>query len=259
MALHAAITGNPSEAPPLVLLHGFGGGGFVWDYIAASLNDRPLIIYDLPGHGRSINAEGIGGAGRMAKAVAANLERRGISSFHACGHSLGGAVAAILALRQPDRVRSLVLLSPGGFGPSINHAALSRYAFPEDRENLRAALREMMADKAEPADTLVERLYAERQRSGASALRQVFDGMMRPLTDGGLGQGSLDLHEFAGLDLPIHVLWGAGDRILPVPDPAVLPANMTLHLIEGAGHMLIDECPRAVIGLLHSVYGSAGA
>lgn len=256
MALHAAIIGNPSEAPPLVLLHGFGGGGFVWDAVAASLSGRPLIIYDLPGHGRSIDADGIGGAGRMAKAIAADLDRRGISTFHVCGHSLGGAVSAILALRQPERLKSLVLLSPGGFSPSINHAALSRYAFPRDREELRAAMREMMADTAEPSGKLVDRIYAERERPDARArLRSVFDGMMRPSADGGLEQGTLALAEFAGLDLPIHVLWGTGDRILPVPDVVTLPASMTLHLAEGTGHMLVDECPEIVIDLLRRVCG----
>lgn len=256
MALHAAITGYPSEASPLVLLHGFGGGGYVWDAVAASVGARPLIIYDLPGHGRSIKAEGIGGAGRMAKAIAADLDRRGVSSFHACGHSLGGAVAAILALRQPDRVRSLVLLSPGGFGPSINHAVLSRYAFPRTREDLRAALQEMMAETAEPSDRLVDRIHADRRNADAGdALRQVFDGMMRPSADGGLEQGTLDLREFAGLDLPIHVLWGTGDRILPVPDVGAFPGSMTLHLAEGAGHMLVDESPQIVVDLLRKVCG----
>ncbi|MCL6706973.1 alpha/beta fold hydrolase [Pseudomonas sp. R2.Fl] len=254
--LHAAITGNPSEAPPLVLLHGFGGGGYAWEAVSASLGDRPLVVYDLPGHGRSIEAEGIGGAGRMAKAIAADLDRRGITSCHVCGHSLGGAVAAILALRQPDRLKSLALLSPGGFGPSINHAALSRYAFPQDREDLRAALREMMADTAEPSDRLIDRIYADRLHADArDALRQVFDGMMRPSMDGGLEQGTLALAEFAGLGLPIHVLWGTGDRILPVPDAAALPAGMTLHLAEGAGHMLVDECPEIVVDLLRGVCG----
>jgi pimeloyl-ACP methyl ester carboxylesterase len=52
------------------------------------------------------------------------VSRRSISP----GHSMGGAVSALIAMRAPDRVKSLTLVAPGGMAREINADLLDRYA-----------------------------------------------------------------------------------------------------------------------------------
>lgn len=252
MALHAETFGHPAGETPLVLLHGFGGSGAVWAPVAALLpGDLPLLAPDLPGHGRSI-AEPAGGAGRIAKAVLADLEARGIDRFHLAGHSLGGAVAALIALRNPERIRSLTLLSPGGFGPEIHADALAAWRDAETGESLAAALRPMTAPGFSATEDMISELAAARARPGsADALKLIYQAMF--VGEG--QQGVLPVADLASLACPVSVLWGREDAILPVHQARDLPGNVAVRLLPGVGHMLIEEAPSAVAGALQSVLG----
>lgn len=254
MTLNAIIAGRPETTEPLVLLHGFGGGAFVWDSVVAAL-DCPVIVYDLPGHGGSLHAEGIGGAGRMAKAVLADLDRRGITRFFVAGHSLGGACAALMAMRRPEQVAALGLLAPGGIGSTINHRALFHFAFARNLTLQRMALEVMMGFNAEVPETLVEETFLSHTLPGApEALKAVYDAMLEHGVEG-VRQGTLSMEAIAALPMPIHAMWGSEDCILPVAHATRLPDNVTLHRLGQAGHMLIDECPGQVIALINDLTG----
>jgi pyruvate dehydrogenase E2 component (dihydrolipoamide acetyltransferase) len=245
MALHAEVSGDPAAATPLVLLHGFGGVASVWrDVIARLPVQLPIIAYDMPGHGLSLDVEA-GGAGRMAKAVFADLDRRGISQVHLCGHSLGGATACLIALRAPERVVSLMLLAPGGFGPDINARALADWRDASSEADLRAALRPMCAEGFEPPQAMITALAEARRRPGAQdALEAIYASMFMP--GKGQRQGTLPLADLAGLPCLVRVLWGMADEILPVAQSEGLPENVAVERLDGAGHMLIEERPEAV-------------
>src|SRR5690606_18331479 len=101
---------RPKGAGPraIVLLHGFGGSNMDWNDIQPDLaRDGLALAYDLPGHGRSLHHPAAGSAAGMAKAILADLEGRGVGKAHVAGFSMGGAVAALMAMRAPDRVASL--------------------------------------------------------------------------------------------------------------------------------------------------------
>ena len=97
--------------PDLVLLHGWAMHSGVWNGVRDRLAQQyRLHLVDLPGHGFSAALTGTGELAtlqRMAEAVAQALPARSI----VCGWSLGGQVAIELALRQPECVRQLVLVS----------------------------------------------------------------------------------------------------------------------------------------------------
>ncbi|MGT2467378.1 alpha/beta fold hydrolase [Mesorhizobium atlanticum] len=93
-----------------------------------------VLAYDLPGHSHSLQCEGMGGAKPAARAILADLAARQLTKVHLVGHSMGGAVATLMALADSGRVASLTLLAPGGFGPEINAALLRRYAAASGRE-----------------------------------------------------------------------------------------------------------------------------
>lgn len=248
MTLHAVIIGDPHAAVPLVLLHGFGGGAFVWrDVIDRLPADLPVIAYDLPGHAGSLHAEGIGGAGRMAKAILSDIEGRGIPAFHLAGHSLGGATAALIALRRPQAVLSLTMAAPGGFGPEINHRVLRRFGLAETAEELRSALEIMVGYNFDIPETVIEATLAARSGEGArEALSTVFSAIVSARDETGPAQGQLPLADILALPMPKALLWGLEDCILPPHQSAVAAAGLNVRRLAGAGHMLVDECPDIV-------------
>jgi pyruvate dehydrogenase E2 component (dihydrolipoamide acetyltransferase) len=251
VALAARLRGDIHAASPLVMLHGFGAGGFAFDPVAPLLGGRVTTLCpDLPGHAGSLRHEGLGGAGRIAKAVMADLEERGVGAFHLAGHSLGGAVAVLIALRNPERVKSLTLIAPGGIGPEINHAALARYAEVRSPDDIASALVPFFAPGASVPAALVESMAAARKDPEAIGALQTILAAMMNAESGGVRQGVLPLSAMAALPMPIHVLWGDGDEILPVSQSLDLPGNVTVERIAGAGHMLMDEAAERVARVL---------
>ncbi|MFV8816749.1 alpha/beta fold hydrolase [Haliea sp. E17] len=99
------------DRPDAVFLHGMGGDRHSWDRLWEELADIPAVRYDLRGFGRSgWDPEQPYDHARDLLAV---LDSRGIDAADLVGVSLGGAVALNFALAHPQRVRSLVLVSPG--------------------------------------------------------------------------------------------------------------------------------------------------
>ncbi len=247
MTLFAEVRHPSSAKAPLVLLHGFGGIGSGWAPVLARLDpDLPLVVYDLPGHGASLDAEGVGHAGVMAKSILEDLGQRGLSSFHLCGHSMGGAVASLIALKAAYRVRSLTLLSPGGFGFEINHEALRRYGSAVAHDALAAGLAAMFAPDVRPDASDIERLADARRLSGATErLMEILHSFLVE-ADGRIGQGTLPLARFEALSSPTRLLWGTEDPILPVAQAGHVWRSAEVTLIDGVGHMLIEEAPEAV-------------
>lgn len=254
MTLFAEVRHASSAKAPVVLLHGFGGIGSGWAPVVARLDpDLPLVVYDLPGHGASVDAGDVGHAGAMAKAILADLDRRGLSSFHLCGHSMGGAVASLIALKATDRVRSLTLLAPGGFGFEINHEALRRYGSAVAHDALTAGLAAMFAP-GRPDSSGIERLADARRLPGATErLMEILHSFLVE-ADGRIGQGTLPLARFEALGIPTRLLWGTEDPILPVAQARHVWENAEVTLIDGVGHMLIEEAPEAVASAIAAAF-----
>ena len=243
MTLFADISGDIASCEPLVLVHGFGGGADAWGLVRRNLPaELPIIAYDLPGHGKSLNADGRGGAGRMAKMILADLDARGVAGFHLAGHSMGGAVSALIAMRAGERVKSLTLVAPGGMGPEIDAPGLEAFARAKTASEFKAAMRPMFAADFEISDETIQMIASARAAPGSSeALLEIFGAMF----SGGAGgeQGVLPTEQLAKLACPVTVLWGAEDITLPASQMDNLPESFNKILIQGKGHMLLDEAP----------------
>lgn len=99
-------------APRAVFIHGFSADLHTWDGVWAALGDAlPALRYDLRGFGRSRGEEGA--SFDHAEDLAAVLDAAEIDVADLVGVSLGGAIAVNFALDHPQRVRRLVLISPG--------------------------------------------------------------------------------------------------------------------------------------------------
>ena len=107
----ALLEGGPADAPAVVLLHGYSADRVVWVRFARHLlRDHRVVVPELAGHGATGFTSGAGhSAPEQAARVASLLDRLGIDEAHVAGNSMGGFVAATLAVEHPGRVRSLLL------------------------------------------------------------------------------------------------------------------------------------------------------
>ncbi|KAJ3609112.1 hypothetical protein NHX12_023638 [Muraenolepis orangiensis] len=106
--------------PPLVLLHGFGGGVALWIRNFDSLSGGgPVYALDLLGFGRSSRPQFSSDPQEVEEQFLWALEewrqRVGLESMVLLGHNLGGYLATAYTLKHPHRVKSLLLVEPWGF------------------------------------------------------------------------------------------------------------------------------------------------
>jgi aminoacrylate hydrolase len=104
------------QGTPIVLSAGMGGSGSFWTpQIAALAEHHKVILYDQVGTGRSATngAETRSIAG-MADDIATVMDRAGVDTAHIVGHAIGGIVGLEMAMRHPQRLRSLVVVNGWG-------------------------------------------------------------------------------------------------------------------------------------------------
>ncbi|MDQ0935366.1 alpha/beta fold hydrolase [Streptomyces turgidiscabies] len=133
---------GPEGAPPVVLVHCRGADGADWAPVAGRLAARPRRVYapDLRGHGRS-DWPGTYTYESMRDDIRAFLDALGIARADVVAHSLGGAVACLLAQDAPDVVRRLVVEdvpAPLPLDPPRPAAARPDGALPFDWAIIRA-------------------------------------------------------------------------------------------------------------------------
>jgi pimeloyl-ACP methyl ester carboxylesterase len=107
---HATALGAFGRGPTVVLVHGLGSSASDWLPMARDLaRDHRVVLVELPGHGIAPMLDGLsleGAAGALDDAIRSECD----GPVVLVGHSVGGLVAAAEALRDPDRVRALVLV-----------------------------------------------------------------------------------------------------------------------------------------------------
>jgi len=99
-----------ASGAPLVILHGLYGNHANWSTHARQLAERYAVYaFDARNHGQSPHAPSMR-LEEMANDVAETMASLGLPSAHVLGHSMGGKTAMLLALRAPQRVRSLIVV-----------------------------------------------------------------------------------------------------------------------------------------------------
>ncbi len=96
----------------VVCVHGLGGSSNTWTPLMPALARHRVLRVDLPGSGRSQQAEGPLSMARFVESLVAVCSRLGITRAHWLAHSMGTIVCQHLAVAQPKLVRSLALFGP---------------------------------------------------------------------------------------------------------------------------------------------------
>ena len=230
------VTYAIGQGEPLVYFHG-GGTFHGFEWVRPLAGEFRVFCPYHPNFGESGDAE-LGGMGDYVAHYEMLFPALGLDTFHLCGASMGGHMAARYAAANPLDVEKLALVSPAGL--KSDRASIPDFSkvAPQDIPAM------FVADPAWvapfwPADPSPE-WTALRARESAAAFASRED---LSLTDRALREG------LKGFDRPTLLLWGENDRIVPlgyVPEwEAVLP-QAELEIIPGGSHLLLDEFPAAV-------------
>jgi len=248
------IDSGTGGGTPVVFIHGIGASLYSWrhtlppvvsaGYRVVAFDNRGFGFSEQPAHGYR-NAD-------YVRLVVALLDSLGISSAVLVGHSMGGTIAADVALTYPDRVRGLVLIDAAGYGvrwPGV--IKIARWPFIgavatsfRGRWFTERILRSTFADPTKVSETDVDQYYAPVPQPGfGRALR----GVLREFRFDSLGGRLARVHA------PTLVLWGTADRWIPVRDGARFARELPRSefvVIERSGHNVHEESPDRVNPLL---------
>jgi pimeloyl-ACP methyl ester carboxylesterase len=238
--LRFAVRG-PEGAPPLLLLHGLGDSLAGWAQVAGPLARRHRVhLLDLPGHGLSGRPPDWRFA-TLAGAVAHYA--RALDAPVVVGHSLGAWLALRLTLAGALRPARLMLVNPAG-------ALLLREEWAPFRELLSAR------------DHRGARRYLARAFHRPPLALRIFPGEVIAAMQDETVQGFLDAvrepdflreEELASLHVPLRLVWGERDRLLP---EGALPffrralPQAEVTLLPRCGHLPHLEAPRALAAAL---------
>jgi 2-succinyl-6-hydroxy-2,4-cyclohexadiene-1-carboxylate synthase len=248
--LHAERWG---QGDPVVLIHGFTQSAHAWDPIAPILAREHLVIaVDAPGHGGSAPIEADLPTGADLMADVTDDPPGGVGAVPAwVGYSMGGRYALHVALRHPERVRRLVLVSAtGGMDDPQDRAARRRaddqLAEKVEREGVASFVawwlqRPLFATLPAEAAAVESRLGGTAAGLAAS-LRLAGTGSQQPLWS-----------ELSQLAMPVLVMAGSEDETYLAHGrrlAACIGSNATLAVVSGAGHACHLERPRAFLEIV---------
>jgi pimeloyl-ACP methyl ester carboxylesterase len=207
------------------------------------------IVFDNRGVGRSDVPRGPYRIAGMARDAAAVLDAAGVESAHVMGASMGGMIAQELALRHPERVRSLLLgcTSCGGLRakpPNLRRVPIFRNWRGLNNEQRARAVIPMLYGPGASKEVIEEDLKVRLIRY--PTMRGVlYQAMAIPFWSA--------YRRLPRLKMPVLVMHGDHDRILPPLNGKRLAARIPgaqLVMIPNAGHMLVSDAPQETMGAI---------
>ena len=215
----------------LLAIHGSGGDHTGWPVALRQLPQANVCAIDLPGHGQS-TGHGHDRIAAYADFIEAFAARQDLDDVTLIGHSLGGAIAQLLAVRAPDWLNSIVLVGTGArlkVEPDILNGLLS---------NFEATIDIVCQWAFGPSAS--ETLISEGREVMLKTPPQVIHGDYRACNQFDL------MEKVAAISLPTLVISGAADKLTPEKYGDYLCKNIPAAkhiIIKDAGHMMALEKP----------------
>jgi len=244
--------------PVFILLHGFGASAFSWREVMAPLSRSGTVIaFDRPAFGlteRPLPGQWMGDNPYTAEAqvglTLALMDELGVSQAILVGNSAGGTIAMLTALRAPQRVPALILVSPavyGGGGAPSWIRLLS--GLPQVKRIGPLLVRSLV--------TRLEASLPSAWHDPGKITPEVWVGYKKPLQvenwdrafwEFTLAGRAQDLeNQLDRFTLPILVVTGDDDRWVPTAQSIRLSEelpNAELAVIPNCGHVSHEECPQ---------------
>lgn len=224
---------GPDEGDPVIFVHGFGSDHKAWLFNQEPMaEDHPTYALDLPGHGASQKDVGDLSAEALAGVVTSFIKQLGLSGVHLVGHSLGGAISALVAAANPGLVKSVTLIAPAGLGSDISGPFFDGFIGEVRAKKLRPFIEMLVADPAMVTGEMVEDVLKYKRLDGA---QQALEAVRNANFPGSVQKISIR-DTLAGLKVPVQVIVGEGDRIIPADQSSGL-SGVERVVIPGAGHI----------------------
>ncbi|MGM0582038.1 MAG: alpha/beta fold hydrolase [Bacteroidota bacterium] len=249
------------EGEPILFIHGLASYAPAWKYNIKELSKSyRCIAVDLIGYGKSSKGKFQADMSFHSQYLSGLMEKLNISSFHIAGHSMGGQIALRMALENPDKVKSLLLMAPAGietftaqekeiFKNSTSAESIANVSDEQYRTNLSLNFYEM--------DDRAEFMYDDRMKIKSDSL---FMDYSYVVAEGVMGMLNEPVFEQLGkIKQPTLICYGKEDRLIPntylhkelntksVGKTATdnIP-NSELKMIPKAGHFVHFDQPEQV-------------
>ena len=220
------------EGETLMLLHGlFGALSNFNDLIGYFRNTHKVVVPILPLLDLDLLHTSVGG---LQKFVNRFVEQRGYKDIHLMGNSLGGHVALIYILKNPERIKSLILSGSSGL---FENGMGDTYPKRGDKEYIRNKKALTFYDPAMATEELVNEVF-EITNNRLKVIKII--ALAKSAIRNNLGE------EISQIKQPTCLIWGNNDTITP---PFVgkefhrLIPNSELHFIDKCGHAPMMEVP----------------
>ncbi|MFF1712305.1 4-carboxymuconolactone decarboxylase [Streptomyces sp. NPDC058268] len=244
---------GPEDAPVLILGPSLGTTWHMWDRQVPELVKQWRVFrFDMPGHGGA-PAHPAGSVAEISQRLLATLDEVGVQRFGYAGCAFGGAIGAELALRHPQRVASLALIS-----------ASPRFGSADEFRQRGVIVRSNGLDPI--ARTSPERWFTPGFAAAQPAITDWAVQMVRT-TDPGCyiaaceALAAFDVRaELGRIGVPTLVLVGSEDQVTGQGEARTLVAGIPdarLAVVPGASHLAPVEQPAAVTDLLVRHFSTA--
>jgi pimeloyl-ACP methyl ester carboxylesterase len=239
----------------IVYLHGFAANAASWTLLRTATDSAlPQLALDLPGHGTAAplaNAD----IATMAAELVATVRRHTTGPVHLVGHSLGGALAARIALSGLLDVHSLLLIAPVGLGPEIDHDFIAGLLRARTETSLNPWLHRLVTDPTLISRGMIRAVLAMQADAETSAF--LADLAANAFPDG--TQSSDWAFDATALTMPTRIVFGRNDRIIPSTQAARVGGAAGINILNGIGHMPQIEAATLLARIHSEVMRSAEA
>ena len=243
--------------PVVLLLHGLGCDHTTWGAVIDSLaRTHTVIAPDLLGHGESDKPRADYSVGGYANGMRDLLTLLGIDTATVVGHSFGGGVAMQFAYQYPERTERLVLVGSGGLGPEVSpairaitapgfHQVMGVLAAPGLRHLATTAMRVLARSRVSQLrdlDEVADIYDSFKDPRARAAIRHV----VRAVVDWKGQIVTMADRAYLTEAMPMCVVWGADDRVIPVDhasNASALAPTARVEIIPNAGHFPHKDHP----------------
>jgi pimeloyl-ACP methyl ester carboxylesterase len=227
----------------LVFLHGLGGAIESWSNNLGYLSKMYRVVaFDLPGFGLSDKPRRNYTLGFFSSFVLRALRELKIGDpVNIIGSSLGGQIAARIAITSPGKVGKLVLISPAGFTPKsfLSSNGLQKYIRILDASSS-AEIKKALSE-ATTAQVRCDDAHMVYERLSMPGAKNAFASALKYSTTA----RRININKIKS---PTFVIWGKEDRVIPVRFilPFIEMKNCRLYILENCGHRPHAEKPKVI-------------